>query len=134
MLQSRLKSLEKKGQQILVIKKLLKKKEDKLRNEKHAASSDGTISSRRKFIATWSPEAVFISFANVRSWIYDWKCLWASCDFVNENLFLIDFLESLKNKFFLLEIGVLVWILNVNVENDVINRDKQNNDVITPDF
>ena len=56
-LQSRLKSLEKKGQQILVIKKLLKKKEDKLRNEKHAASSDGTISSRRKFIATWSSEA-----------------------------------------------------------------------------
>ena len=50
-LQTRLESLEKKGQQILVIKKLLKKKEDRLRNEKKtsiASSSEGTISSRRE--------------------------------------------------------------------------------------
>ena len=49
-LQTRLESLEKKGQQILVIKKLLKKKEDKLRNEKSNinSSSEATISSRRE--------------------------------------------------------------------------------------
>jgi len=51
-LQTRLESLEKKGQQILVIKKLLKKKEDRLRNEKKttsiASSSEGTISSRQR--------------------------------------------------------------------------------------
>jgi len=50
-LQTRLESLEKKGQQVLVIKKLLKKKEEKLRNENKsiASSSDGgTISSRQR--------------------------------------------------------------------------------------